>query len=74
MAAFPSGRQGAAGGLSFLARTLGVVAGVALIGQIVAARSATVGFLGAFAESLLVAALAVAAACVVALAGARAPR
>ncbi len=74
MAAFPSGRQGAAGGLSFLARTLGVVAGVALMGQIVAARSAAVGFLGAFAESLLVAALAVAAACVFALTGARARR
>jgi len=74
MAAFPSGRQGAAGGLSFLARTLGVVAGVAVIGQIVAARSAAVGFLGAFADSLLVAALSVAAACVFALAGARARR
>ena len=74
MAAFPSGRQGAAGGLSFLARTLGVVAGVAVMGQIVAVRSAAVGFLGAFAESLLVAALSVAAACVFALAGARARR
>src|SRR4029450_4517745 len=50
MAAFPSGRQGAAGGLSFLARTLGVVAGVAVTGQIVAARSAAIGFLGAFAQ------------------------
>jgi MFS family permease len=74
MAAFPSGRQGAAGGLSFLARTLGVVAGVAVTGQIVAARSAAIGFLGAFAQSLLVAALAVAGACVFALAGARARR
>jgi MFS family permease len=74
MAAFPSGQQGAAGGLSFLARTLGVVAGVALTGQIVATRSAAVGFLGAFAESLLVAALAAAAASVFALAGARARR
>ena len=69
MAAFPSGRQGAAGGLSFLARTLGVVVGVALVGEIVAARGATVGFLGAFAESMLVAALAVAAAGVFALLG-----
>jgi MFS family permease len=74
MAAFPSSRQGAAGGFSFLARTLGVVAGVAVTGQIVAARSATVGFLGAFAESLLVAAVAVAAASVLALVGARARR
>ncbi|MGH7306861.1 MAG: MFS transporter [Candidatus Rokuibacteriota bacterium] len=74
MAAFPSGQQGAAGGLSFLARTLGVVAGVAVTGQIVAARGATVGFLEAFAESLLVAAVAVASASVFALVGARARR
>src|SRR5206468_2035284 len=74
MAAFPPGRQGAAGGLSFLARTLGVVAGVAVMGQIVAARSAAVGFLGAFAESLVVAAVAVAVACAFALVGARARR
>src|SRR5438552_3028241 len=71
MAAFPSSRQGTAGGLSFLARTLGVVAGVAVTGQIVASRSAAVGFLGAFAESLLVAALAVAAASAFALVGTR---
>ena len=74
MAAFPSGRQGAAGGLSFLARTLGVVAGVALLGQIVAARSAAVGFLGAFGESLLTAAACVGVACLFAVAGARARR
>ncbi|MGH7345903.1 MAG: MFS transporter, partial [Candidatus Rokuibacteriota bacterium] len=74
MAAFPSGQQGAAGGLSVLARTLGVVAGVAVTGQIVAARGATVGFLEAFAESLLVAAVAVASASVFALVGARARR
>ena len=74
MAAFPSSRQGAAGGFSFLARTLGVVTGVAVTGQIVAARSAAVGFLGAFAESLLVAAAAVAVASVLALIGARARR
>src|SRR5262249_58791340 len=67
MAAFPSSRQGAAGGFSFLARTLGVVTGVAVTGQIVAARSAAVGFLGAFAESLLVAAAAGAVASVLAL-------
>jgi MFS family permease len=74
MAAFPPGRQGAAGGLSFLARTLGVVAGVALMGQIVAARSAAVGFLGAFGESLLTAAVSVGLACLFALAGARVRR
>ena len=74
MATFPAGRQGAAGGLAFLTRTLGVVAGVALLGELVAARSATVGFLGAFEESLRASALAVAAALVFALVAARARR
>ena len=74
MTAFPAGQQGAAGGLSFLARTLGVVTGVAVAGQIVAARTASVGFLGAFTESLLVAALAVAAAAALAVAGMRGRR
>src|SRR4029453_13167615 len=71
MAAFPPGRQGAAGGLAFLTRTLGVVAGVALLGELVAARSATVGFLGAFEESLRASAVAVGAAFLFAVAGAR---
>jgi MFS family permease len=74
MAAFPVGRQGAAGGLAFLTRTLGVVAGVALLGELVAARSATVGFLGAFEESLRASALAVAAALVFAMVAGRARR
>jgi hypothetical protein len=74
MTAFPAGQQGAAGGLSFLARTLGVVTGVAVAGQVVAARTASVGFLGAFTESLLVAALAVAAAAALAVAGMRGRR
>ena len=67
-------RPGSAGGLAFLTRTLGVVAGVALLGELVAARSATVGFLGAFEESLRASALAVAGALVFALVGrARSP-
>jgi MFS family permease len=74
MGAFPAGRQGAAGGLAFLTRTLGVVAGVALLGELIAARSATVGFLVAFDESLRASALAVAAALVFALAAGRARR
>jgi MFS family permease len=74
MAAFPPGRQGAAGGLAFLTRTLGVVAGVALLGELVAARSATVGFLGAFEESLRASAVAVGAAFLFALAARRARR
>jgi MFS family permease len=59
MAAFPAGQQGAAGGLAFLSRTLGVVVGVSLLGEIFAARQASVGFFGAFTEALLVASLAV---------------
>jgi len=74
MVAFPPGRQGAAGGLAFLTRTFGVVAGVALLGELVAARSATVGFLGAFEESLRASAVAVGAAFLLALVGRRARR
>src|SRR5207245_10674580 len=72
MAAFPSGRLGAAGGLSFLARTLGVVAGVALVGPIVPALSAPGRLVGALADSVLVAALAVAPAGLFPLTGDRA--
>jgi MFS family permease len=74
MAAFPAGQQGAAGGLAFLARTLGVVAGVSILAEIFATRQATVGLIGAFTESLLVAALAVAAAALFAVAGSRGRR
>jgi MFS family permease len=74
MAAFPAGQQGAAGGLTFLARTLGVVAGVSILAEIFATRQATVGLIGAFTESLLVAALAVAAAALFAVAGGRGRR
>jgi MFS family permease len=56
MAAFPAGQQGAAGGLSFLARTLGVVAGVLVLAEAFAARRAAAGFEPAFAEALLLAA------------------
>jgi MFS family permease len=61
MAAFTPSQQGAAGGLAFLARTLGVVVGVSLLGELFAARQASVGFFGAFSECLVVAALAVVA-------------
>jgi MFS family permease len=56
MAAFPAGQQGAAGGLSFLARTLGVVAGVLVLAGAFAARRAAAGFEPAFAEALRLAA------------------
>lgn len=60
MAEFPPTQQGAAGGVSFLARTLGVVAGVAVLAELLAVRRAAVGFDRAFAEAFVVAAGAVA--------------
>ena len=62
MAAFPAAQQGAAGGLAFLARTLGTVAGVAALAQLFGVRRLAVGLAAAAAEAFLVAALAVAAA------------
>jgi DHA2 family methylenomycin A resistance protein-like MFS transporter len=62
MAAFGPGQQGAAGGLAFLARTLGVVTGVLALGELVAVRRDAVGFGAASAEAFMLAALAVAAA------------
>jgi MFS family permease len=67
MAAFPPGQQGAAGGFAFLARTLGVVAGVLVLAQVFAVRRAAAGFAAAFAEAFVVAAVGVALAAVLAL-------
>lgn len=67
MAAFGRERQGAAGGLVFLSRTLGTVGGVLTFAQIVAARRSQVGFEGAFGEAFVVAAGAVAAAALLAV-------
>jgi MFS family permease len=72
MSAFAPTQQGAAGGLSFLARTLGVVVGVASLAEIFAVRRVSVGFLGAFAEAHMAAAIAVGGAALLALAGRRA--
>jgi MFS family permease len=66
MAAFPAAQQGAAGGLAFLARTLGTVAGVAALAQLFGARRLAIGLGAAAAEAFLVAALAVALAAVLA--------
>jgi MFS family permease len=69
MTAFPAGQQGAAGGLTFLARTLGIVAGVVTLSAVFAHRRALVGLDAAFAESFLLAAgVVVVAAAVAALA------
>ena len=55
MGAFPSELQGAAGGLTFLARTLGLVTGVAALAALFAARRAVVGFDAAFGDAFLLA-------------------
>jgi len=71
MAAFGREHQGAAGGLAFLARTLGIVAGVLTLAQIFAARRGPAGFDAAFGEAFVAAAAAVAAAALLALAARR---
>jgi MFS family permease len=53
MGAFPDSQQGAAGGLAFMARTLGVVAGVAALSQVFASLRAT-GFESAFTAAFVV--------------------
>src|SRR5206468_2584714 len=50
MGAFPAGQQGAAGGLAFMSRTLGIVSGVAALSEVFAGLSASgfeAGFRGA---------------------------
>jgi MFS family permease len=64
MAAFPRGRQGAAGGLAHLGRTIGVVAGVqaaaAIYGSLQAALGPAGAFGAAFGAAAAICALAVA--------------
>ena len=60
MAAFPAAQQGAAGGFAFLARTLGVVAGVLGLAQLFAGRRLAIGLAAAAAEAFVAAAVAVA--------------
>ncbi len=67
MGAFPSALQGAAGGLAFLARTLGLVTGVATLAAVFAARRPVVGFDAAFRDAFLLATLVVGAATLLAL-------
>lgn len=71
MAAFPATQQGAAGGFTFLARTLGVVVGVLGLSELFAHRRVAVGLEVAFTEAVLAAALVVGAAAVAAVAGGR---
>jgi MFS family permease len=67
MAAFPSRHQGAAGGFTFLSRTLGTVFGVATLAQVFAWRSSAVGVTTAFADAFTCAAVLVAVAAVLSL-------
>ena len=71
MAAFAPGQQGAAGGVAFLTRTLGVVAGVLGLSAVFGARRAALGFDAAFAGTFTLAAIAVGAAGLVAFIGPR---
>lgn len=74
MAAFPAGQQGAAGGLTFLSRTLGIVTGVATLSAVFAYRRERVGPDAAFAEAFLLAAVVVAVAAAITALRASTPR
>jgi MFS family permease len=67
MEVFPPGRQGAGGGLAFLARTLGVVVGVLTFAEVFAVTPAALGFDAAFTRAMLTAAGAVAVAALIGL-------
>lgn len=69
MAAFPAGHQGAAGGFTFLSRTLGTVFGVATLAQVFAWRSSAVGVAPAFSDAFTCAAALVAVAAALSLLG-----
>ena len=71
MGAFPAGQQGGAGGLAMMARTLGIVAGVATLSQVFATWRAS-GFEAGFTAAFLVAGAAVLIAALAALFSARA--
>src|SRR5437660_1602548 len=71
MAAFTSVQQGAAGGFAFLARTLGTVAGVAVLAQLFGTRRPVIGLGPAAAEAFLATAIAVVVGVVLALATTR---
>jgi MFS family permease len=77
MAAFPGAQQGAAGGLAFLARTLGSALGVQVTAMLFDGRLGRDGFLPAFQEAFLAAGAVCGLALVVAclpLGAARPPR
>ena len=67
MNAFPAALQGAAGGLTYLARTLGLVCGVAALAALFAQRRQAVGFDVAVGDAFLLATVLVGLAALVAL-------
>jgi len=67
MGSFGASQQGAAGGLAFLARTLGIVAGVLTLAQIFATRRLALGLEAAFVEAFRAAAVGVALGAVLAM-------
>jgi MFS family permease len=66
MASFPPARQGAAGGLAFMSRTLGVVGGVQATAAVFGALERSRGWTEAFAVAFLAAAAVCAAAALIA--------
>ena len=71
MAAFGQGQQGAAGGVTFLMRTSGIVAGVFALSSLFAARRLSLGFAAAYADAFLLAGVVVVAAALLAAVPAR---
>ena len=65
MGAFLAGQQGAAGGLAFMARTLGIVTGVGALSQVFASAGAR-GFEAGFATAFVVAGATVGVAAIIA--------
>jgi MFS family permease len=65
MNAFSAARQGAAGGLAFMARTLGVVTGVTTLSMVFGASRRSIGVEGAYVAAFVVAAVVVALAAIV---------
>ena len=74
MASFPPARQGAAGGLAFMGRTLGVVAGVQVNASVFGALERSLGFMGAFGAALATSAAVCALAAALATIPAERPR
>jgi MFS family permease len=66
MSAFGAGQQGAAGGVTFLMRTSGIVAGVFVLSGVFGARRLVVGFDAAYTDAFVVAGFVVTAAALLA--------